>query len=168
MRFDEWIPDYFENVSQRAADGQQLSFLKQEENILKDFLKDGRELLDIGCATGYSFYNFKNYDINFYGVDIVDSYIEDGKKNLAKVGLKSERLWCQSIYDLDENKKFDITVCNTMIQHLEEYENAFDKIAAITNEVALIRTLTSDKTILRKTPDHDLTKKDWKDHDKDV
>lgn len=161
MRFDEWHPDYENTVVERAKNGQNLSFLKQEEEILKPWLKDGRSLLDLGCATGYSYYNFKNYDVEFHGIDIVDRYIEAGKKHLADQGVNPENMKCKSIYDLTSEDKCDIVVCNTMIQHLDEYTNAFQKIAEVTNEIALIRTLTSDHNVIRKTTTHeDTTKED--------
>ncbi|MBT7609917.1 MAG: methyltransferase domain-containing protein [Bacteriovoracaceae bacterium] len=154
MKFDEWHPDYESTVVERAKNGQDLSFLKQEEEMLKPWLETGKSLLDVGCATAYSYYNFKKYGVDFRGVDIVNSYIEAGRKHLSEQGMEPSNLNCKSIYELGKDDCCDIVICNTMIQHLDEYSEALKKIAEVTGEVALVRTLTSDKTIIRKTITH--------------
>lgn len=162
MEFSKWIPSYFGVVSERSISGQNLVFLKQEEELLKPWLQKGIRLLDVGCATGYSYYNFSKYDVDYYGIDIVPEYVEEGRRNLSKHGLSSDHLQVADLYDLSAwGDSYNLVICNTVLQHLDSPEAAIAALSNLTKKVLLVRTLTADCDIIRKTKSHQETTLSW-------
>lgn len=164
MEFSKWIPSYFDVVSERSSFGQNLAFLRQQEEILQPWLHKGIKLLDVGCATGYAYYNYSRYDVDYYGIDIVSDYIEEGRRNLSKHGLSSDHLQVADLYDLSaRGNSYDLVVCNTVLQHMDNPEAAIAALSNLTKKVLLVRTLTADRDIIRKTESHQQTTLPWDD-----
>ena len=152
MEFSKWIPGYLGVVSERSRAGQNLVFLKQQEDILRPWLREGMRLLDVGCATGYAYYNYARYAVDYYGIDIVSDYIEEGQLHLLNRGLSPDHLQVADLYDFSARAdRYDLVVCNTVFQHLDNPEAAVAALSSLTKTVLLIRTLTGDRDIVRKT-----------------
>ncbi len=161
MEFSKWIPGYFGVVSERSSAGQNLVFLKQQEDILRPWLREGMRLLDVGCATGYAYYNYARYAVDYYGIDIVSDYIEEGQRHLSAHGL-SPNLEVADLYDFSARAdRYDLVVCNTVFQHLDEPDAAIAARSNLTKTVLLIRTLTGDRDIIRKTKSYQDTMLPW-------
>lgn len=162
MEFSKWIPSYFGVVSERSSAGQDLVFLKQQEDILRPWLREGMRLLDVGCATGYAYYNYAKYGVDYYGIDIVSDYIEEGRKHLSRHGLSPDHLQVTDLYDFSSRAdRYDLVVCNTVLQHLDKPEAAVAALSSLTKTVLLIRTITGDRDIIRKTKCYQDTTLPW-------
>ncbi len=112
-----------------------LDFIK--ENYPKDL--NGLSVLDIGCGTGYLLYKLKGLGCNVKG-------IEPGSQ--SKLGI--ERYKIPIINDFYPpkgfNEKFDLIICNLVIEHVNEPEVFLN---------AIKNNLKDDGTVIIGVPDEE-------------
>lgn len=87
---------------------------------------EGKNILDIGCASGYLARELKR-DHNFVaGVDISEKHITEAKKVLDEAyALDIENdPWPVSLVE----KKFDIIICGEVIEHLFDQDAFLEKV----------------------------------------
>ena len=77
-------------------------------------ISDGKDYLDIGCATGLVAKNLENSGKNVVCIDLEQSMVEEARKKGLKVYEKD-------MLELDFEEKFDVCYCiGTTIAHLED------------------------------------------------
>ena len=77
-------------------------------------ISDGKDYLDIGCATGLVAKNLENLGKNVICIDLEQSMVEEARKKGLKVYEKN-------MLELDFEEKFDVCYCiGTTIAHLED------------------------------------------------
>lgn len=101
----------------------QINFIK------KQGIKESNTLLDIGCGTlrgGIPIIDFLNSG-NYCGIEVRESVLNEGKKELEEHNLLNKEPRLVSFSDFNElnlNNKFDVIFCFSVLIHLE------DKIAS--------------------------------------
>ena len=98
------ICKYYEDIF--PTNEAQLNFLNN--------ISDGKDYLDIGCATGLVAKNLANLEKNVTCIDLEESMVEEARKKGLKVYEKN-------MLELDFEEKFDVCYCiGTTIAHLED------------------------------------------------
>ena len=103
-KFYKEICKYYEDIF--PTNEAQLNFLNN--------ISDGKDYLDIGCATGLVEKNLENLGKNVICIDLEESMVEEARKKGLKVYEKN-------MLELDFEEKFDVCYCiGTTIAHLED------------------------------------------------
>lgn len=103
-KFYKEICKYYEDIF--PTNEAQLKFLNN--------ISDGKDYLDIGCATGLVAKNLENLGKNVICIDLEENMVEEsGKKGL--------KVFQKDMLELDFEEKFDVCYCiGTTIAHLED------------------------------------------------
>lgn len=103
-KFYKEICKYYEDIFPKNEN--QINFLNN--------ISDGKDYLDIGCATGLVAKNLKDLGKNLTCIDLEETMVTEAKKKGLKVFKKN-------MLELDFEEKFDICYCiGTTIAHLED------------------------------------------------
>lgn len=92
-------------------------------------MRDGIDVLDVGCGTGLISNLFANYyrKSNFTAVDFSDSI--DYASNFAEANDIKNVSWIKQDFLLFEtNHKYDVIICCGVLHHIPQYQQALDKI----------------------------------------
>jgi ubiquinone/menaquinone biosynthesis C-methylase UbiE len=92
---------------------------KKRETIVKKIVKKNSTVLDIGCGTGKIIEALPN--VNYYGYDISEVYINYAKKKYNKPNIKFFRKKFTSA-DLKKLPKFDYVLLFGILHHLGDIE----------------------------------------------
>lgn len=103
-KFYKEICKYYEDIFPKNEN--QINFLNN--------ISDGKDYLDIGCATGLVAKNLKDLGKNLTCIDLEETMVAEAKKKGLKVFTKN-------MLELDFEEKFDVCYCiGTTISHLED------------------------------------------------
>lgn len=103
-KFYKKICKYYEDIFPKNEN--QINFLNN--------ISDGKDYLDIGCATGLVAKNLKDLGKNLTCIDLEETMVTEAKKKGLKVFKKN-------MLELDFEEKFDVCYCiGTTIAHLED------------------------------------------------
>ena len=103
-KFYNEICKYYEDIFQKNE--AQLNFLNS--------ISEGKDYLDIGCATGLVAKNLEELGKNVTCIDLEESMVNEARKKGLKVYEKN-------MLELDFEEKFDVCYCiGTTIAHLED------------------------------------------------
>ena len=94
-------------------------YIEYLENLIKE--KNIKSVLDLGCGD-WQFSKVVNYDnVNYLGVDCVESVIQYNVKNYKKNNIDFK---CNSIFNLDDffNTDIDLVIIKDVLQHLSDNE----------------------------------------------
>ena len=102
-------------------------------NFILDNIKKDDKIIDVGCGTGYitnTIATLKQNDIT--GLDFSNAIkIAKGKSILLENNVK----WLKKdFFDLDENIKYDVIICQGVFHHMPNYIHAIKKFEKILNE----------------------------------
>ena len=135
------------------GDVHNLVFLQQIQELLKDFLnsRNAIKILDLGCASGYTYLIFKEKCSKYTGIEISKPLISEGIDYFAaemqsgKVCLIHGDFLDDSLLETLPKYTYDLVLLNTVLEHLPSYEEAISKaVRFITQSGRLvIRTPTS-------------------------
>lgn len=77
---------------------------------LKEKLKEGIEVLDVGCGSGFAMVRMAEEfpNSNFTGYDISQEAIGKGMEKARELGLKNLRLEAKNVAEFDDEKNFDL------------------------------------------------------------
>ena len=131
-------------------------FMEWEDNVFKTymnlllpFLKKGKKLLDIGCHTARLFDSLPRF-IDYYGVDIDSSALEEAKKkgaNVRKVNVEKESK-LEEVFKF----KFDIIVANHILEHIRAPEKFIvqAKSLLVSKEGVILITVPNSNNIYKR------------------
>lgn len=99
---------------------------RKRYEFVKSLIKDGDEVLDIACGTGYGSYMMsENNNASFTGVDIATGAIEHANKHFKRDNV--EFICCRA-EEFQPKKKFDLIVSFETIEHLEHDRDFIESI----------------------------------------
>ncbi len=150
------VPENFINTQRERLTGGafNLVFLQQIQELLKEFLdsRDDIKILDIGCASGYTYLMFKEKCNKYTGIEISRPLISEGVEYFS-AEIQSGKVCLINGDFLDDSMvggllkdTYDLVFMNTVLEHLPSYNEAVSKAARFVNESGrlVIRTPTSD------------------------
>lgn len=112
-------------------------------------LKQGMRMVDVGCGLGYNGWTYAKYFLSggsYFGIDISEKLIKEALENSHNWS-NGEKVDFQvgNVYDLPyENNFADITICQTLLMHLEHPEKALTEMKRVTKLGGLIVCVEPD------------------------
>lgn len=106
--------------------------------IINQYIKDGIEVLDVGCGTGVVTNLFAlKYNSNFTGIDFSKAalYAKDfaNRNNITNVEFKK-----QDLFEHNPNKTYDVIICQSVLTHIPEYVKAIEKLKTLLSPTGVI------------------------------
>ena len=124
-----------------SSDAPELTWIKQCRDILTPHLYPGITLLDIGCATGYAYKSFRQYDVNYTGIDIEPKYLDIATRWFYG---QSARFIHHDIEIARPPVNADVVICGATLEHCSTLMPALDNILSSANHFLLLRTMLGD------------------------
>jgi ubiquinone/menaquinone biosynthesis C-methylase UbiE len=121
VRFNEWAKIYDQSILQRIVFNTSHDMFY---TVMIPWLKDGSEILDVGCGTGKFTLRLQNINSNFklHGVDLSEVMI---KKAQAKVRDQSIEFQVGDVENLPyESDTFDVITCSNSFHHYPNQRGA--------------------------------------------
>jgi len=152
----ENVSKEFINVQRERLRGSvyDLVFLQQIQELLKDFLnsRNNIRILDLGCASGYTYPIFKEKCSKYTGIETSKPLLSEGIDYFAaeiqggKVCLIHGDFLDDSLLEGLPKYTYDLVFMNTVLEHLPSYEEAISKAVKFVNQSGrlVIRVPTSD------------------------
>ncbi|MEA1973215.1 MAG: class I SAM-dependent methyltransferase, partial [Candidatus Cloacimonadota bacterium] len=112
-------------------------------------LKKGMKMIDVGCGFGYNGWTYAPYFLkggSYSGIDISKKLIEEAKENAINWSNgESVEFQIGDVHNLpfDDNQA-DITICQTLMMHLENPEKALKEMIRVTTKGGLIVCVEPD------------------------
>lgn len=121
---------------------------KATAKILATWVKDGDNILDVGCGVGHylrSLSNSLTANFSYTGLDNSTFYIELAEKAFLN---RDRATFCKGdIYQLPfPEKSFDIVMANNVFLHLPSIERPFRELCRVSRKHVLIRTLVGERS----------------------
>ena len=130
-RGDEIDPIMSDWRTKYSGQPEHTNFNKIAKNIghLKDVLKPGDSLLDVGCNQGFT-YGLIGHD-PYCGIDISQEYVEQARRRHPAVSF--------SVCDLfDLEGSWDVVFCSRVLIHVAHFELAMKKLLSVAKRAVVI------------------------------
>jgi len=118
-------------------DGIRNPYLKVIDRAIRS--SNAKTVLDLGCGTGFitNFFAKKYPDIQFTGVDFASSI--DHARKIAKINNSSNvKFVKKDILNFDNQKKFDLVICQGVLHHIPDHTNAVKRILSLVKNDLII------------------------------
>lgn len=111
----------------------------QAAELIKPHISKNTRLLDVGCASGQSWLTFKEFDLEYFGIDDYQIAIQIGKVYLAKQGLPPENLRVLNLDSLSKQESYDIVTCLFKFRYFPSFHKPLEIMARAANKLLVIR-----------------------------
>jgi 2-polyprenyl-3-methyl-5-hydroxy-6-metoxy-1,4-benzoquinol methylase len=131
------VKDLYRTRANKTAP--EMTCAAQAVRILTPYLSNNDSLLDAGCGAGYLYHSFQQTDleIDYYGIDATQDFIDIGREELPQFGLEPDHLECMRIEDLDG--LFDVSVCLNVLSNIDNYHRPLERLLKISRKAVLLR-----------------------------
>lgn len=123
-------------------------------SVIREEIKKGAKVLDIGCATGYFLQLCDEKGLQTFGIDISDAFLKSAKK-ITTAQLKKHDL--NKGLKLYKNNTFDLITIFDVIEHLDSPFNFLKECFRITKKGGKVVITTPNIAALG----HILTRENW-------
>jgi 2-polyprenyl-3-methyl-5-hydroxy-6-metoxy-1,4-benzoquinol methylase len=90
------------------------------EKICSKFLKKKMKTLDVACGVGDLVISLLQKKYDSFGVDFSYAMIKQAKFDAKKLNLSSDRFFTSSIFDFEQNSKFNLISANGFIEYISK------------------------------------------------
>ena len=110
---------------------------------------EGMTMIDVGCGLGYNGWTYAKYFLKggrYFGVDISEELVQEAKE-ISKEWANEEDVSFQTgdVYNLPFTDNFaDITICQTLMMHLEDPQKAIIEMKRVTKPGGLVICVEPD------------------------
>lgn len=106
--------------------------------LLKGFIHDDQEILDLGCGSGRNIKYFLSQNMHVTGVDLDEQCLLELKGLYPE---KSSRFIHSSIEEFENGKNYDVIICNAVLHFAKDHKDfdvQFEKLISLLNPNGLI------------------------------
>jgi ubiquinone/menaquinone biosynthesis C-methylase UbiE len=146
-RFNIW--DHSATVLElyrRRARGeeQEMTCAAQAADILSRIAAPGERLLDVGCGTGYFFHSLRSraMQLEYWGIDATQRFIEEGRRLMAPHGLPADRLAASRIEDMDG--EVEHVLCMNVLSNLDNFHKPLERMLLMARRSVVLRESIKD------------------------
>ena len=145
--------DYGQVLYKRAiGELPEMESSKAAAKILKDDIRDGDSVLDVGCGSGHYLRSYKREirtPFSYTGFDATQNYIDLANKAFS--GQKEASFEVGDIYDIGhEDRSFDIVVSNNVLLHLPSIKKPVEELCRVAKRSVIIRMLVGSRSFIIK------------------
>lgn len=145
-----WRADIYGQLLFKRATGDlpEMESSKAVAARLKNVLKSGDLLLDVGCGAGHYLRSLNaaiTVPYDYTGLDATPGYVELARKAFA--GRPQVKFKADDIYNLGEgDESHDVVMCNNLLLHLPSIAQPLRELCRVGRRFVLIRTLVGDSS----------------------
>ena len=136
-------PEYTDLLLKRLQGKEpELTWLRQFRDILRPNLHPGVTILDVGCAVGYAYNSFKEFDVVYTGLDIEQEYLNIAAQWFSDIH-KSHFIH----HDINVAPlpiSTDIVICSAILEHCTGLMPALQHLVDGVSKVLMLRTFLGD------------------------
>lgn len=129
--------DYTVLLRERLYNLPELTWLKQCRDIIKGELHRGIIMLDIGCATGYAYKSFRQFGVDYTGMDSEEAYIKIAREYYI------DQPWVKFIrHDISTEPSpitAEVVICGATLEHCPSLQPAFDNVINACKHTLILR-----------------------------
>jgi len=128
----------------------EMESMKATASQLRDSVRAGDEILDVGCAVGHYLYSLRKrltQSFTYTGVDNTPEFLELARQ--AYFGTEGASFVEGDAYELPfADKSKDIVMCCNMLHHLPQIQTPIAEMLRVARRLVLIRTLVGNRSFL--------------------
>jgi ubiquinone/menaquinone biosynthesis C-methylase UbiE len=134
---EDWLkkPEIHQNWIQNYRSGDRNPFLDNAFDYIVRVIGEPSEalILDVGCGSCDKSIRLAKRGFSVLGVDLSESVLEIGRKNIESAGLSSKiRLQCENIRELSfPDEHFDYILCWGVLMHIPDLEKAVSELSRV-------------------------------------
>ncbi len=121
---------------------------KAAARVLKDLVRDGDHVLDVGCGAGHYLRSLRNTlscEFFYTGADATANYVELAQKAFA--GEKGVQFRRADAFHLPfEESSFDIAMANNLFLHLPSIQKPLAELIRVAKKYVVVRTLIGSRS----------------------
>lgn len=145
--------DYLELLRKRlAGEVPELVWLKQCRALCGPHLPAHPLILDIGCATGYTYNAFKQFDPRYIGVDVEPKFLCLAKQHFSgnpKVQFHEHDINTAPLPPQILSARADLVICSAIVEHFPSLLPSLANIAATVGGQLFLRTFLGETDEIR-------------------
>lgn len=102
-------------------------FITNTRKKLDKYLNSEMNVLEIGCASGFTMYNIAPSVKKYVGVDMSDISIRRNKLKIQESGIKNIEVQCMQAHEISKlsTEPFDLIIMNSIVHCFEGYSYLF-------------------------------------------
>lgn len=150
-RFNIWansahMRDLYRARARDEAD--EMTCAAQAADMVGALASPGDSLLDAGCGSGWFFHSLKRrgLDLDYWGVDRTQAFIDIARAELPAFGLPADRLIQGRIEEIEG--AVDHVLCMNVLSNIANYHAALDRMLTVARKTVLLRESVGE------TPDY--------------
>ena len=140
--------DYLELLRKRlTGEMPELAWLQQCRALCGPQLPDNPLILDIGCATGYTYNAFKQYNPRYLGVDVEPKFLELAKGHFSaspRIQFHEHDISTAPLPSSLLPARADLVICSAIIEHFPSLLPSLANIAATVGGQLFLRTFLGE------------------------
>lgn len=102
-------------------------------------------VLDMGCGIGGLSIPASFRVKEILGIDVNESYISTCKEKAKERGIDNARFKVMSLFDLDEERAYDVVLCSDVLEHVEDQEGVLRRVVTSLKEGGVFYLTTNNK-----------------------
>lgn len=133
-------------TARARQDVEEMDCAVQAVSLLGEVAKAGDIILDVGAGSGWFYHSLRTrgLDLEYWGVDQTEAFIEIGRRELEPYGLPPERLQVGKIEDVEA--QVDHVVCLNVLSNIPNWHLAMDRMAMIARRTIILRESLGDSS----------------------
>lgn len=131
----------WEYTKMTQLEPQQLRKVSDLLDIVKQQIKDGESILDVGCGRGFV-HAYLGQPENYLGIDINREEIEQ-----ARINAPGSRFECKNLFDVEGS--WDVVLCSRVLMHIAPLKGAVEKLLSLAKRKLFLIISLRDEDSLR-------------------
>ena len=144
-------PEYTELLLKRLrGEGPELTWLRQFREILRPNLQPGVTIVDMGCATGYAYNSFKEFDVTYTGLEFETEYLNIARKWFANV--PDVEFLQHNLVKCPLPKSAEVVISSATLEHLPSLMPALQHLTDAAQRILMLRMFLGDHEEIHSIP----------------